>query len=299
MIKPIKWHRILGTVLRDMFTGRPLKVELETDLSIRKQMLDIVIIKKGKGELSDKLPDGFGDLVEHNLITYKSMHEPLDCWALFELIGHFINYRKQQVEEGETLPPMNVFNLYAISTRFPQKLKSEVELIPESQGLYRVTLGVKDIKVIVLNRIPKKEHNALWHLFSANKEQIAYGAEHYEKSSEMTSTVLNQLFAKYQLEGIDMPYTMENFKHDVALEHLSSLTLDERLQNLPNEEVAQRLSLDERLQGLPVDEVVKSLPPEKVAQSLSPEVRLKGISAEEIEFYLEQIKANKSNPDEK
>ena len=279
MIKTIKWHRILGTVLRDMFTGRPLKVKLEIDLSIRKQMLDIVIIEKGKGELPDKLPDGFDDLVEHNLITYKSMHEPLDCWALYELIGHFTNYRKQLVEEGEILPPMNSFNLYAISTRFPQKLKSEVELIPESQGLYRVNLGVKDIKVIVLNRIPKKEHNALWHLFSADKEQIAYGAEHYEKRSEMTSTVLNQLFAKYQLEGIDMPYTMENFKHDIALEHLSSLTLDERLQGLSTNERLQDLSTDERLQDLPLSEVIKRYSPE------------------EVEAQLKQVKANKPNSD--
>ena len=277
MIKTIKWHRILGTALRDRFTGCPLKIKLEIDLSIRKQLLDIVIIEKGEGKLPDKLPDGFDDLVKHNLITYKSMHEPLDCWALYELIGHFTNYRKQQVEEGETLPPMNFFNLYAISTRFPQKLKNEVRLIPKSQGVYRVSLGIKDIKVIVLNQIPKKEHNALWHLFSADKEQIAYGAQHYEKRSEMTSTILNQLFAKYQLEGIDMPYTMEDFKHDVALEHLSSLTIDERLQNLPADEIVQRLSLDERLRDLPLSEIIKHYSPE------------------ELEAQLEQIKANKSD----
>ena len=56
---------------------------------------------------------------------------------------------------------------------------------------------------------------------------------------------------------------MENFKHDVALEHLSSLTTEERLQGLPTEK---------RLQGLPI---------------------------KEIELYLEQIKANKSNSDKK
>ena len=142
MAKTIKWHRILGTFLRDMFIGSSLKVDLEIDLSFRKQLLDIVILEKGKGKLPDNLPDGFNDLAKYNLITYKSFHEPLDGWVLHELIGHFVNYRKQQVEEGETLPPIDSFKLFAISTRFPQKLNSEVELIPESKGVYRVCWGI-------------------------------------------------------------------------------------------------------------------------------------------------------------
>ena len=78
-----------------------------------------------------------------------------------------------------------------------------------------------------------------------------------------------------------MPYTMEDFKHDVALEHLSELTIDERLEGLPIEKVLQGISAEEILQSLPID------------------VRLKGISAEEIEAHIEQRKADKSNPDVK
>ncbi len=263
LVKTIKWHRILGTAIRDMFINSSLKVELEVDLSIRKQLLDIVIIEKGEGKLPDNLPDGFNSLAKYNLITYKSMHESLNSWALDEFLGHFVNYRKQSVEEGEPLLSENLFKLYAISTRFPQNLDSKFKLIPLTQGLYQICWGSQNITIIVLNQIPKKEHNALWNVFSAEKERIIYGSEHYQIRSENTSTILNQLFAKYQLEGIDMPYTMEDFKHDVALEHLSSLSPEERL------------------------------------QGLSVERRLQGMSIEELEAYLEQLKATSKKSDEK
>ncbi len=123
-----------------------------------------------------------------------------------------------------------------------------------------------------MNQVAQKEHNALWNAFSAEKDRIAYGSQHYQIRSEYTSTILKQLFAQYKQEGIDMPYTMENFIHDVALEHLSELTIDERLQGLPAEEIAQRLPLEERLKGLP---------------------------AEELEAYLEKMRANKSDSSKK
>ena len=60
-----------------------------------------------------------------------------------------------------------------------------------------------------------------------------------------------------------MPYTMEDFKHDIALEYLSELTTEE------------------------------------ILQSVLIDIRLKRISVEEVEAYIEKRKANKSNPDEK
>jgi hypothetical protein len=43
------WHRIFGLALTDLFTGSPYIVELEKDLSLKKQFLDVVIIKKTFG----------------------------------------------------------------------------------------------------------------------------------------------------------------------------------------------------------------------------------------------------------
>ena len=257
------WHRLFGLVLIDLFTSSPFEVELEIDLSLRKQLLDVAVVRKDKGEFVGKLPDGLDNLAKYNLITYKSLHEPLDSWVLEELIGYFVNYRKQVVGEREPLPPSELFRLYAVSTRFPKKLSSEIKLVPQSKGIYQVDFGARNITIIVLKEMPREKHNALWNLFSADKKSGTYGSKHYEKRSKDISTVLDQIFTRYRMEGIDMPYTMENFKHDVAKEYLPLLTPSERLEGLS----------DDDLKELPIDK------------------RLKGLSAREINTYLEQLES--------
>jgi hypothetical protein len=72
-------------------------VELEKELALSSQLLDVVIIEQRETDAPTRtveLPDGLEDLRRHNLLTYKSRHEALDAWALDELIGHYVNYRK-------------------------------------------------------------------------------------------------------------------------------------------------------------------------------------------------------------
>jgi hypothetical protein len=40
----INWHRLFGIALVEFFSGSPYVVELEKDLSIKRQLLDLVII---------------------------------------------------------------------------------------------------------------------------------------------------------------------------------------------------------------------------------------------------------------
>ena len=88
------WHRLFGLLLTDFFTGSSFIVEVERDLSEQQQFLDVVILRRGRGRFAGRLPDGLDDLTEHNLITFKSHHEALDAWAMKELIGHYVAYRK-------------------------------------------------------------------------------------------------------------------------------------------------------------------------------------------------------------
>jgi DNA-binding transcriptional MerR regulator len=53
---------------------------------------------------------------------------------------------------------------------------------------------------------------------------------------------LNQLFANYQVEGITMPYTMEDFRRDYTRDHLELLTAEEILQRLPTEKIKAYLA---------------------------------------------------------
>src|SRR5215471_15498313 len=88
-------HRLFGLSWIDFFQGTPISVETELDLSLKQQFIDLVLIRKGPGPLPRPLPDGFEGLAAHNLVTFKSHQEALDAWALWELVGHFVNYRKQ------------------------------------------------------------------------------------------------------------------------------------------------------------------------------------------------------------
>ncbi len=101
----MNWHRLFGLLLADFFAGSPYVVELEKDLSVKKQLLDVIVVRKGRGRFAGRLPDGLENLATHNLITFKSHHEELDDWALKELTGHYVNYRKQvSPEKGAMLP---------------------------------------------------------------------------------------------------------------------------------------------------------------------------------------------------
>jgi hypothetical protein len=244
------WHRLFGLILTDFFRGSPFHVELEKDLSLKKQLLDVVVLRRDEGIFRERLPDGLEDLAAHNLITFKSHQEALDDWALKELTGHYVNYRKQVRPAAGGLLPEEAFRLFAVCARYPHNLAGQVAWAEVQAGVYDCRRGTDRIRVIVLGQLPRSEHNALLHLFSASQEQVRYGAEHYRQRSDETSTLLHRLFEQYRKEGVDVPYTMADFRRDYVKEHLQDLTPEERLKGLSPEQVLAALSPEHFLAGL-------------------------------------------------
>jgi hypothetical protein len=252
----ISWHRSFGLTLMDLFKGSNFEVELEKELSIKKQYLDVVIIRRVDGVPIVELPVGLDNLVEHNLLTYKSSQEPLDDWAVEELIGHYVNYRKLVSSSLDDLLPLQQFQLYAVSTRYPQKLLSkEKDFKKLSEGVFDLKWGNRLIRLLVLNQIPLEQHNALWLLFNGKPQSFYYGNQHYKWHDPRQKAVLNKIFELYQMEGAIMPYTLEDFEKDYTREHLHLLSPQERLKGLPSEE---------RLKGLSLEEVLSKYPQEVV-----------------------------------
>lgn len=280
----MNWHRLFGLLLTDFFAGSPFIVELEKDLSIKKQLLDVVILRKRHGRFLGRLPDGFDDLANHNLITFKSHHEALDDWALKELTGHYVNYRKQVSPARGALLPEAEFRLYAVCSRYPHNLAAAVPWSVVQDGVYEYCRGTDVVRIIVAHELPRTENNALLHLLSAAPDQVRYGVEHYAQRSTDTSTVLGQLFEGYQREGLKMSYTMEDFRRDYVKEHLKDLTLEERLEGLSANQIEKyfQRGRQERptIEGFRRDYVKEHL------KDLSPEERLEGLSPEQIERYL-------------
>jgi hypothetical protein len=266
------WHRLFGLLLMDFFTGSPFKVEVERDLSVQQQRLDVTIVRRGRGRFAGRLPDGLEGLRPHNLLTFKSHHEALTPWAMKELTGADVAYRKLVSPSPTDLLPDDQFGLYAVAARFPHNLSGQVPWQAVQTGVYDCRWGTDTIRVVVAGELPLEAHNAPLHLFSASPELVAFGQGAYQQRSAETSLLLRQLFERLREEDFAMSYTMEDFKRDYVKKHFAQLTPEE-----------QR----EALQALPPEkqqEVLQALPPERLLGVLSPE---------QIRQYLERLPAGK------
>jgi hypothetical protein len=265
------WHRLFGLLLTDFFTGSPFVVEVERDLSVQQQLLDVVIVRRGRGRFAGRLPDGLEGLRPHNLMTFKSHHEALDGWAMKELVGADVAYRKLVSSKPTELLPEEQFGLYAVAARFPQNLSGQVPWQRVQPGVYDCQWGTDTIRVVVAGELPREPHNAPLHLFSASPELVDFARSAYQRRSENTSALLRQLLERFQEEGMTMTFTMEDFQRQYAKEHFAQLTPEEQC---------------EALQALPEKQ-------QEVLQALPPEVRLAGLDAEQIRQYLEQLTAGR------
>jgi len=97
------------------------------------------------------------------------------------------------------------------------------------------------------------------HLLSASPAKVRFGATHYQQHSAETSTLLNKLLKGYQHEGLNMPYTMEDFRKEYRQELMDEATPEERLRGLTPDQILPLLTLDQRLQGLSRDEIEEYL----------------------------------------
>ncbi len=105
----INWHRLFGLTLTDFFTDSPYDVELEKELTLQKQFVDVVIIRKNKNQHWSELPDGLDNLADYNLLSYKSHQEALTDWTLEELIEYYVLYRKLISPVSDDERQLNLF----------------------------------------------------------------------------------------------------------------------------------------------------------------------------------------------
>jgi hypothetical protein len=253
-------------------------------LSVQQQLLDVVVVRRGRGRFADRLPDGLEGLAAHNLITFKSHREALDAWAVKELVGHYVAYRKLVSPSPSELLPEDRFGLYAVVARLPHNLSGQVPWQRIQAGVYDCRWGTDTIRIVVAGELPREAHNAPLHLFSASPDLVGFGQGAYRRRSEETSLLLGQLFERLREEGFAMAFTMEDFKRQYVKEHFPRLAPEEQ------EEVLRSLPPEKRR------EVLQSLPPEErreVLQSLPPEELLGALSAEQIRAYLDRLTAGR------
>ena len=292
-----QWHRLFGIALTDIFTDTPWRVELERELALQSQVLDVVIIERDTAlttasSIADYgLPDGLEGLRTHNLLTYKSQHEAMDSWALEELLGHYVNYRKQISPKDKLIAPER-FQLYAVTTRYPRDLAQQWPLQPTPWPcVFDLAWASHRLRLIVLDGIAQHPRNAPWELFSRQQDRIRHGARHYAWRRPGSHELLHQLYLTYHLEDPAMSYTMEDFIRETHQQILHNMTPAERqafLDELPAEERLKGLNPEERLKGLEPEERLKGLEPEDRLKGLEPEDRLKGLDPEQVKAWLKR-----------
>jgi hypothetical protein len=261
-------HRLFGLCWNDFCEGSALSVDPEKDLSVKQQFLDLLLSRQGPGPLPQPLPDGFDDLGDYNVLTFKSHREALDGFALCELISHYVNIRKQCSPSLKDLLPESAFRLYAVCVRFPHNLDQWVALTRIRAGVYEVPLVTQRIRLIVVQELPREQQNAFLLLFSTRQEQVQYAREHYRpRSSEMT-TLFYDLFKTYS----------EDPEMSEALKEYARTRLKELLAETP---------LEQRLEGLSPEQRLEGLSPEQRLEGLSPEQRLEGLSPEQLRTLAE------------
>jgi len=310
------WHRLFGIALTDLFTGRPWRVELEKELALKSQRLDVLIIERLPGDpastdaaaLAD-LPDGLESLTAHNVLSFKSKQEALDGWAIEELVGHYVTYRKlasiqalsgpsanapsadpvEPPAAAERLLPEAAFRLYAVATRHPTKLFAR--LAPGAQhptawpGVYDLDWGSRRIRVIVLNALAKHPRNAPWELFASRLDRIRYGLAHYRPRNPDAHLLRFHLAKIHQLELPNMAYTLEDFKletYRMLIDDFHALSLEDR------QALLERMDVADRLRGLDTEEILRRLDPEERLRGLEAEERLRGLDPEQVKAWLKR-----------
>jgi len=105
--------------------------------------------------------------------------------------------------------------------------------------------------------------------FSFDPNKVKFALENYRWRMDDGSTVINQLLEKYSLEGLTMPYTMEQFRKDYVKAHLGDLDPEEVLSGFKAEERLKGLKAHERLRGLKVEDILGTLKIDEVKAYLN------------------------------
>ena len=226
--KPDKrdWHRLWGMMVSPLFKRLGCDVTVELDLSFKAQRLDMTVITKNEPLCFDNVnPDyyqGFENLNDHNLISFKSFNEVFNITAIEEFYGHFTNYKKIKGIKSSS----DKVNLYAVTHHYPRTL------FKRFKGTDLLNCIIKDriydlnvftpVRFIITNSF---DHPILG-LFSNDMDQINKSLQRLNKDKWLlknVSSYLKKIFNFYSLEGIDMAYTSEMWVRDYDPENYEQL----------------------------------------------------------------------------
>ncbi len=102
------WHRLFGLSWQDFFRGAPVRVELEKDLSLRQQLVDLVILLVRGGPLPRRLLWAMS-AASDRLLEDTSMTKPLNIGMIgYGFMGRAHSNADRKVNKKEPKKSRNI-----------------------------------------------------------------------------------------------------------------------------------------------------------------------------------------------
>jgi len=185
---------------------------------------------------------------------------------MLELIGHYVNYRKQASPSLDDLLSEDQFQLIGISSRFPEGLAKQIPLEEKQAGIYDIHMGPTRVRLVVIRDLADEPINAVLKLFSIVPKQIEFACQHYRPMHGHITGIVDELIRMYRKEDLNMVSTLEELNRKLMKDALEKASVKDLLKHL---------SPEQRVEGLPAED------------------RLKGLTAADIEAYLRALKKQK------
>ncbi|MCL4868612.1 MAG: hypothetical protein KJ063_06585 [Anaerolineae bacterium] len=280
---PVLWHRLVGTLFRELLTPVNITVQTEVPLLNKPPQGDLLLIRReGKvwtAEQKALLPDGIWQNNARETLLEIKITESLGEETVQKTAGYDLFYR-----ENQRLKPTDLATLI-VSARRPRQtfLDRMGYQLAEAPGVYRSTYPiVQRVGLILLNELSDETHNAFAKCFASRKSVKEQAFQTLEGVGFAMASVAVMTFLvglrQHWLEG------EETMSTELTAEKVMSL--GEKVIHL----ILEKLPPEERLVGLRPEERLVGLRPEERLAGLRPEEVLQQYRLEEIEAYLQKLK---------
>lgn len=291
------WHRLLGDLFNFLLTPLGITVHVELPLMSESPRVDILLLKREiatwTAEQLRRLPDGLrSSRAKHLLLEFKYT-QSVNIYVLLKMCGYLVLYQEAQELKDEEL------ELFLISARTPrQKFLDRFQYSEaEAPGVYRSQNELLErIHLIVLNKLRPEPHNAFIKCFASrsNEKRKAFSVIQREDLGALSTrlywfvTGLWQHWFGKGKEPMREPLTTEE-----VLE-MGQVWSDTLFTLLPPDEVFSHYKPSDAARFYKPEELIREYKPEEVLGQYKPEQRLSGLSLEEIEAYLQSVKASQN-----
>jgi hypothetical protein len=315
---------LLANLLRWQL-GEHYHLEEEVPVGIKPLQIDILLLRRGSGELGPsacRVLAGLAErLNEFTLVEFKSPTDTLRAGDFQVFLAYSLLYRSQ----NEPLLDPGRLNLVVLAPKLTRPYRQElrvlgVNAVVEEKGIWRLEGGLVPHRSWVLetDELVGLEHPLLT---VVSPTFLSRGVETYEMMqrggyNELVVYIAQQI-QQFRLQGSEFAMQHAGAETDLVKvmrdiwntmtpqeredifgvtpeqargrvpreELLQQVTVEEWLQHVPVEELLQRVPAEDRVKGLPAEDRVKGLPAEDRLKGLTVDDILKALPPEEVERF--------------